>query len=428
MTEQRLLVSSNGRGRTLKAYRTGTHRALDPEVTIARVRPWLARMGITRIAHVTGLDTIGIPVVIVCRPNSRSLSVSQGKGVSRSAAIASGLMESIEFYHAERIALPLRLGSYADLCTTASVVTPSILPQISVSQFHPEFRLLWVESADLMQQDAKCWVPFELVHTDYTLPLPPGSGCFPMNSNGLASGNCQQEAFAHAICEVVERDALSVFRASGPMARSLRRLDLETVDDPVARMVLDQFRAAHVAVAVWDITSDAGLPAFECHIVDEKPNALRSLYANAGMGCHLTREIALLRALTEAAQGRLTRISSSRDDIRRDQYEEAQDPDVLAKQRREILEQPMRVRFRDVPSHHADTFEEDVAMALRQLRQIGITQVLAVDLTREEFGIPVVRVIIPGLEPTYNTAGYVPGPRAIAAAERGSALGQGGKG
>jgi ribosomal protein S12 methylthiotransferase accessory factor YcaO len=27
-------------------------------------------MGITRVANVTGLDSVGIPVVMVCRPNS----------------------------------------------------------------------------------------------------------------------------------------------------------------------------------------------------------------------------------------------------------------------------------------------------------------------------------------------------------------------
>ena len=62
-------------------------------------------MGITRIANVTGLDRIGIPVVMVCRPNARSIAVSQGKGLDMDAAIVSGLMESAELYHAEQIEL-----------------------------------------------------------------------------------------------------------------------------------------------------------------------------------------------------------------------------------------------------------------------------------------------------------------------------------
>ncbi len=64
----------------LKGFRDGTHRLIAPAETVARVRRLMPVMGITRIANVTGLDCIGIPVVMVCRPNSRSLSVSQGKG------------------------------------------------------------------------------------------------------------------------------------------------------------------------------------------------------------------------------------------------------------------------------------------------------------------------------------------------------------
>lgn len=61
-----------------KRYTTGTHRDRAPEETVARVRGLLPALGITRIANVTGLDRIGMPVVMVCRPNSRSLAVAQG--------------------------------------------------------------------------------------------------------------------------------------------------------------------------------------------------------------------------------------------------------------------------------------------------------------------------------------------------------------
>jgi hypothetical protein len=74
----------NGGALVSKGYMDSTHRLVPPEQTLERVRPFLPVMGITRVANVTGLDTIGIPVVMVTRPNSRSISVSQGKGFSRS--------------------------------------------------------------------------------------------------------------------------------------------------------------------------------------------------------------------------------------------------------------------------------------------------------------------------------------------------------
>ncbi|MFT7675957.1 MAG: YcaO-like protein with predicted kinase domain, partial [Gammaproteobacteria bacterium] len=98
-----------------KTFMNGALLCVEPSKTLERVMPWMSYMGITRIANVTGLDRIGIPVVMVCRPNSRSVAVSQGKGLTLDAAKASGLMESVESWHAERIEHPLKLSSFADL-------------------------------------------------------------------------------------------------------------------------------------------------------------------------------------------------------------------------------------------------------------------------------------------------------------------------
>ena len=68
-------------GGTLKALRRGTHRSASLNATLKRVLRLAPVMGITRVANVTGLDSVGIPVVMVCRPNSRSVAVSQGKGI-----------------------------------------------------------------------------------------------------------------------------------------------------------------------------------------------------------------------------------------------------------------------------------------------------------------------------------------------------------
>ena len=76
---------------TTKAYLRGTHRQRPPAETVARVRQLMPVMGITRVANVTGLDFVGVPVVMVTRPNSRSLAVSQGKGLDLDTAKASGL-------------------------------------------------------------------------------------------------------------------------------------------------------------------------------------------------------------------------------------------------------------------------------------------------------------------------------------------------
>ena len=229
-------------------------------------------MGITRIANVTGLDRIGIPVVMVCRPNSRSLAVSQGKGLTLEAAKASGVMEAIELYHAERIELPLKLGSARELARTHRLVDLDALPRLAGSSFHPDLPILWIEGRNLLT-DLPAWLPYEVVHTRYTLPLPSGSGCFPASSNGLASGNHLLEAINHGIAEVVERDSTTLWNHLDKAARARTRIDLSTIDDEDCALVLAQLERAEFAVAVWDVTTDVGIAAFYCLITDRRARA-----------------------------------------------------------------------------------------------------------------------------------------------------------
>ena len=404
------------RDRVPKRFRHGTHRSTSPEQTLERVTGMLAPMGITRIANVTGLDSIGLPVVMVCRPNSRSLSVSQGKGLDLASAKASGVMEAIELYHGERIDLALKLGSYEDLRYTHNLVDVSELPRVAHSRFQPDLPLLWIEGLDLLQEEA-VWVPFETVNVNYSSPLPTGAGCFIGTSNGLASGNHVLEAISHGLCEVVERDATTLWLLQSEHDQRTRMLDLDSVDDPACREVLERYERADISVSVCDTTTDVGIPAFFCTIAEREDNPARLLYSARGMGCHPTRHIALLRALTEAAQSRLTFIAGSRDDIDHQEYVHSRSPDTLRAERAQMQPIGSLRPFGDVPCHDGETFGDDLEWQLERLRLAGIRRAVAVDLTQPHFGIPVVRVVIPGLEgPAEKVHDYIPGRRAEHAA------------
>ncbi len=408
-----------------KNFRSGTDRTADPRETLARASLFTAAMGITRLANITGLDCIGIPVVMACRPNSRSLAVSQGKGLDLDAARASGLMESIEFYHAERVQLPLLLATFSEMRQHQRVVEVSRLPRVRTSHFHPDLPLLWIEGQNLLRGEP-VWLPYEMLQLNMTLPAPPGSGCFLGGSNGLASGNHLLEAVSHAICEVVERDASTMLDLLPPEQVARRRVDLNTVDDAACCSLLERYAAADVDVAVWDMTSDVGIAAFVCHIVDRSDDPRRALYAAAGMGCHPTRRIALLRALTEAAQERLALIAGTRDDLFRHGYERARSIEALRDTRTLIQSDssastsPSR-GFRQTPDWDADTFDADVSWELDRLRLVGIEEVVVVELTRPEFQIPVVHVSIPGLESASWLDEFTPGSRARRASGGGTA-------
>lgn len=399
-----------------KGFFRGTHRLVPPERTLTRVGPLMRGMGITRLANITGLDRIGIPVATACRPNSRGLAVSQGKGLDLAAAKASALMESVESYHAERIELPLKLGTRAELGRTHRLADVAKLPLTVASTYHPNRPLLWIGGHDLLQQEA-VWVPYEVVETNYTVPFAPGSGCFQATTNGLASGNHPLEAVSHALCEVVERDALALWNCRSMDFRGGRRIDLATVDDGPAIEVLSRLEETAVDVAAWDMTTDVGLPCILATIVDRPGHRLGPTYPVTGSGCHPTRSVALLRALLEALQSRLTFIVGSRDDNFREDYDHLFDPRTTHVARATIEEGPPRLDFGRVPDIQGDTFLDDVSHELQRLQAVGIEQVIVVDLTRPELGLPVIRVVVPGLEGVSTRPDYVRGARARAAAQ-----------
>lgn len=400
-------------GATTKAYRRGTHRTRAPEETVARLGPLMQPLGITRVANLTGLDRIGVPVVMVCRPNARSSAVFHGKGLTLAAARASGLMEAAETWHAEHVDLPLKLGSLDDMRARLPVAEVEALPRLPDSRFHPDLPMLWVEGHDLMAE-APRWLPFEPVHADGTLREAPGTGCFSASTNGLASGNHYLEAVSHGLCEVIERDAQSLWHRLPPTRQDATRLALDSVADPDCRALIGTIEAAGLELGVWDMTTDVGVAAFICLALDRRAEIA---HVGHGAGCHPVSEVALMRAVTEAVQVRTTYIVGSREDIEPADYA-AETLAGRARRARALLGAGPPARdFAEVPSRDFDSFEAEVAWILDRLRSAGIRQAIAVDLSRPEIGVAVVRVAVPGLEGSDHHGGYSPGPRARALME-----------
>jgi YcaO-like protein with predicted kinase domain len=386
-----------------------SHRARPAAETLARIEAEKHRFGITRLAVVTGLDRIGIPVALATRPNSRSVAVSQGKGLTLAAAKVSALMEAIELWHAEHIVRPMVFAAEQDLPDRPAPLDVDRLPRVAGGRYSPSLRMHWIEGRDLMS-GRSVLVPHELVHADYTHPVPPGHGCFASSTNGLASGGHVLEATCYAICEVIERDALSIWSQRDARLRARSRIDPSTVEGAAARTLWDAFERAGLQVAVWDATSDTGVATFHCLIVESGPGG----HIGLGSGAHPDRAEALARALSEAAQTRLNYITGARDDLR---FEEFLPKGRQAKARTAaaLLELGPPARdFAAVPSCNAPTFRDDIDWLLERLKAVSVSEVAVVDLTREDVGIPVVRVVIPGLEAPHDDDGYVPGPRARA--------------
>src|SRR5215216_3712797 len=183
-----------------KVFLPGTRRTRSPADTLADFGRHMPVVGITRLANVTGLDHIGIPVVQAIRPNSRSLSVSQGKGVDLASAKVSAMMEAIELWHAERIEKLCLFASYTAIRTQREVVDLDVLPLVRGARIWPEEQRCWLRGWDLLRKE-EVWVPFEVVSMN-TVGIVQANLTFLATSNGLASGNHVLEAVEHALCEV----------------------------------------------------------------------------------------------------------------------------------------------------------------------------------------------------------------------------------
>ena len=366
----------------------GTFRARNAASTLAWLRPLLPLFGITRVANVTGLDRIGIPVWMCIRPNGRSLSVSQGKGLSPELAQASAVMESIESHHAEHMAPPSVVGSFHTVRRRHEVVAPRrFQPGIRWKAYDDRRPIWWTAGIDLTSEE-EVLVPHIRMDLDWSRTHP-DAGLLLGTSTGLASGNTRAEALCHALFEIVERDAEWHWDRL-PAKRQLQsELDPDSVNAPMLRRLLDRFADARISVRMWDMTSAAvGIPVYYCSIDDANPfGGIRTF---GGSGCHLSKDIALSRALTEAAQSRLTFIAGSRDDLFPEEY--------LARDTLGPRGKAATLDFRTRKSPQlGHTFEEDLAITLALLRGAGFPQVIAVDHTRAEFGIPVVSVVVPGM-------------------------------
>ncbi len=370
-----------------KTYNNETQRAVPLEETLARIEPKVPAAGITRVADITNLDRIGIPVFSCIRPTAEdgAITVYNGKGATVEESRISAIMEGIERYSSEVHGRRIERGYFHELFGKGRIVDPRDL--ILPPEADPDQILPWYPGYDIAN-DEETLVSAEAVFH----PLPSRTpALFRTNTNGLASGNTMEEAIFHGLCEVIERDAWSlveVSRNTGPA--------VQNIVDPLITWMQKKFADANVDVTVRDITSDIGIPTMAA--VADDVQLKDPMLLTMGMGTHTSARIAVMRALTEVAQSRLTQIHGAREDT-----------PVALLRKRMGYERTKRMNaywFRDngtvdfttIPSLDTDDFVRDIRVMIEHLKQQGLDRIIVVDLTREEIGIPVVRVIVPGLE------------------------------
>ena len=372
-------------------------RAADLQDIVRRVRPHFAAAGITRVAEVTGLDRIGIPVALAVRPNARSLSVSQGKGFLRDEAVVSAVMESLELAAAERLPETLHWASLFEMSVAGtSTIALDLSTRCRLDRIKPGEMLAWVQGYDLCANRIVN-VPWSLVGVDYR-PDPAGyHGAFQVSTDGLASGVTFPEAIFHGLCELIERDAGALLELMPTAELSRRVASIGAADGAEVLRAEQMIRSAGFVLTLIDMTTDIGIPAFTAIITDSAmanaPCVPRYAHS-AGSACHPARPRAIMKAIAEAAQSRITRITGSRDDLPPELYQMAE-----GAERKAIVDLLSFAGPSAGPpsTRPGSAIPAGVRPLVAQLLRHGIQQVVAVPI-KNSFGISVVRMIVPGLQ------------------------------
>lgn len=357
----------------------GTDRARPPEATLAMATDAAAKVGVTRVADITRLDTIGIPTFQAIRPAAATVAVSQGKGITPELAKVSAMMEAIEIWHVEQPLVPVATAAPREvagqLCYPVAELAPSV-----PSLLHDGLPLDWVPARSLLD-GSRTLVPVEVVRLSLERKQGWHPPAFLASTNGLASGNTLIEAVLHALYEVIERDATTTAVTTGhrgvPVAPA-------TLGSPIVDELCRLIAAADVELSVGFLASRAGLPCFLASVRGEDYPA-----EMFGFGCHVDPEIALTRAITEAVQTRLGYVSGARDDL---------DDDIEPPRgaRRPDSGTPGDIRPLLPPPVAPENLLDDLDHVLARTTA-GFGHVpLVVDLTREDIGVPVVKVVAPG--------------------------------
>lgn len=287
-------------------------RSTDSQSVLGLVKKNASFFGITRLADITQLDIIGIPVYICIRPRGQSVSVSAGKGITEIDAMVSALMESVEMDVAERLKPHNAITSTYNNLPLINRIPYNLLPIISGSSFNSQTPISWVEGI-VLGTNLTNYIPFDLVSMN-TRAFTGGLVSFAWGSNGLASSVERQEAILSGLYEVVERDSVACW--SHYYQNNLRIktfcVSIPSIPFSSSQNLISKIVETGLELYLIQLRNELNIPVFKCHILNNIDQARPTA---SGYGCHHSAEIAINRAITEAVQGRACFISGSREDI-----------------------------------------------------------------------------------------------------------------
>jgi ribosomal protein S12 methylthiotransferase accessory factor len=341
---------------------------------------------------------------------------SGGKGKSDRQSQASGFCEAIERYSGiyqgdePRISSKLaELGARAihpqkcllfsdtqyhnrEELNQKAIVDHDWIPQ----RFDESQSIDWTPVWSLTEQTHK-YLPTAFCYYNYWLPKT--QRFCSADSNGNAAGGTLEDAILQGFLELVERDSVALWwynRLSRPT------VDLASFNDSYLLELQDWYRSQQRELWVLDLTTDLNIPSFAALSRNIGGGEERII---SGYGAHFDAKIAISRAVTEMNQI----------GVNVDQQDYSTAPDSALKYwftQATLANQPYLVpsvqtppkQYPNYPQQWSDDIEQDVLTCVEIVKRAGL-EMLVLNQTRPDIGLPVVKVIIPGLRHFWSRFG-----------------------
>jgi len=327
--------------------------------------------------------------------------ISTGKGTTDAQARASAMGEAIERYCTQYQGYEPKIrAKYQDIQDRA--IDPDFLITFSKSQY--QNREIWRKKAETsyvpepFEKNTEIdWTPawsltrshWKLIPSAYVYyNYPPDGGglFFNGDSNGVAAGNCLEETLLQAFFELVERDAVGIWwynRIQRP------ELDLSSFEISYVDQLRDGLSDNGYNLFCLDLTTDLDIPvvaALAIHATNPEEDPL------IGLGAHLDIQIALIRSLSELGQS-----WNLRSTFKVNKYFQQICGRLFSDMEYIRPDSAARLKSRhEFTSPATGDFLKDIEFCVDVIKKNNM-EMFAVDLTRPDVDLRVVRVIVPGL-------------------------------
>jgi ribosomal protein S12 methylthiotransferase accessory factor len=399
---------------------SGGYRTVSSRATVARFRKHVSPLTgvVTRLERIDAdlpLNTnyfaqhnFSAPATSVSELRSGLTGGSFGKGSTAEQGEASALMEAIERYSGIFQGDEIRVSRRFTDFPAGDAIHPNDVQLFSDAQFKQGPATSHEESsvAPLFDPSAKIdWSPvwslrdgrFKYLPTSVLYFFYRGPGHMPSDSNGCAAGNTLEEAIVQGFLELVERDAYAIWwynRLQRP------QIDLDQFEDYYIRDLRAQLAETGRRLWLLDVTSDLGVPTYVAitHWMDQGRENIEF-----GSGAHFDTRIASLRALTELNQflsiGMMGGAKSDKSSLDGVTPLRLQDYPFLIPTNAPTTQQGL--------SEFGSLNTREQVMACVKLAERAGLDFLVLNQTRPDIGVPIVRVVVPGLRHFYRR--FAPG-------------------